>query len=80
MFSRHGGNTIGRLIYFMNVLVNVFGSVCPFTPAPTVLVPNNTARTVDFLGNIWGNPMVAGGKATVQLRPGQGGPGRSEGV
>jgi hypothetical protein len=67
MFSRRGGNTVGRLEYFINVLTNVFGSVCPFTAAPTVFVPNNTARTVDFLGNVWGNPMVAGGKAMVHF-------------
>jgi hypothetical protein len=65
--SRHGGNTVGRLQYFMDVLVNVFGSVCPFTPAPTVSVPTNTARNIDFLGNVWGNPMVAGGKAMVHF-------------
>jgi hypothetical protein len=67
MFSRRGGNTVGRMAYFMDVLTTVFGSVCPFIPAPTVSVPNNTARTVDFLGNVWGNPMVAGGKATVHF-------------
>jgi hypothetical protein len=67
MFSRGGGNTVGRLNYFMDVLVNVFGSVCAFTPAPTIDVPTNTARTVDFLGNVWGNPMVAGGKAMVHF-------------
>jgi len=67
MFSRQAGNTVGRLQYFMNVLTNVFGSVCPFIPAPTVDVPTNTARTVDFLGNIWGNPMVSGGKAAVHF-------------
>ena len=30
-------------------------------------MPTNTARTVDFLGNVWGNPMVAGGKAAVHF-------------
>jgi hypothetical protein len=69
MFSRYGGNTVGRLQYFMDVLVNVFGSICPWTPQPTIDVPQNTARTVnvDFLGNVWGNPMVAGGKAIVRF-------------
>ena len=66
-FSQHGGDTVGRLQHFMDVMVNVFGSCCSFTPAPTVSVPNNTARTVDFLGNVWGNPMVAGGKAIVRF-------------
>jgi len=67
MFSQGGGNTVGRLQYFMNVLVNTFGSICPFVPELTVDVPTNTVRNVDFLGNVWGNPMVAGGKATVHF-------------
>ena len=69
MFSRHGGNTVGRIGYFMDVLVKTFGSVCPFTAAPTVDVPNNTVGdvNVDFLGNIGNNPMVAGGKAAVHF-------------
>ncbi len=66
-FSRHGGNTVGRLQYLMDVLVNTFGSVCSFTAAPTIDVPTNTVRNIDFLGNVWGNPMVAGGKATVHF-------------
>jgi hypothetical protein len=66
-YTRYGQSTIGRLAYFTDVLVNVFGSVCPFTPAPTVDVPQNTVRTVDFLGNAWGNPMVAGGTAKVHF-------------
>jgi hypothetical protein len=65
--GRFGDNGIGRIVYFMNVLTNVFGSICPFTPAPTVDVPQNTVRTVDFLGNVWGNPVVAGGTATVHF-------------
>jgi hypothetical protein len=67
MFSQGGGNTVGRMQYFMNVLVNTFGSICPFVPDPSVDVPTNTVRNVDFLGNVWGNPMVAGGKATVHF-------------
>ena len=67
MFSNGGGNTVGRLVYCMDVLVNTFGSVCGFTAAPTIDVPTNTVRNVDFLGNVWGNPMVAGGKATVHF-------------
>jgi hypothetical protein len=66
LFSRHGGNTVGRLQYFINVLTTVFGSICPFTPA-AVEVPNQTARTVNFLGNVWGNPMVSGGRAYVHF-------------
>ena len=67
MFSQGGGNTVGRLQYFMNVLANTFGSICPFVPELTVDVPTNTVRGVDFLGNVWGNPMVAGGKAMVHF-------------
>jgi hypothetical protein len=65
--GRFGDNGLGRIVYMMNVLTNVFGSVCPFTPAPTVDVPQNTVRNVDFLGNVWGNPVVAGGTATVHF-------------
>jgi hypothetical protein len=62
MFSRYGGNTVGRMDYFMNVLVNVFGSVCPFIPAPTIDVPVNTAKNVNinFVGPVGNNPMRAG--------------------
>jgi hypothetical protein len=68
-FSRHGGNTVGRMFYFIDVLTRTFGSVCAFTAAPTVDVPTNTGGNVnvDFLGNVWGNPMVAGGKAAVHF-------------
>jgi hypothetical protein len=65
--SRFDETSMGRHVYFINVMTNVFGSICPFTAAPTVDVPNNTARTVNFLGNVWGNPMVTGGKATVRF-------------
>ena len=66
--TRFGAGDMGRIVYFMNVLTNVFGSICPgLAPAPTVDVPTNTARTVDFLGNVWGNPMMSGGKATVHF-------------
>jgi hypothetical protein len=67
LFSHGSDNTVGRLQYFMNVLVNTFGSICAFEPELTVDVPTNTVRNVDFLGNVWGNPMVAGGKATVHF-------------
>jgi hypothetical protein len=66
--SRYGTSTVGRHNYLAKVLVNVFGSVCSLNPSPSsVDVPQNTARTIDFLGNVWGNPMVAGGKATVHF-------------
>jgi hypothetical protein len=69
MFNREGGNTVGRLSYFMDVLVNVFGSVCPWTPAPTVDVTNPSAHDVNlnFLGNVGNNPLVAGGSAIVHF-------------
>jgi hypothetical protein len=69
LFSRRGLNDTGRLYYFMDALTNVFGSVCPFTgcPSPCMDVPQSTARNVDFMGNVWGNPMVAGGQATVHF-------------
>jgi hypothetical protein len=65
--ARYGNTGIGRQVYFMDVLVNVFGSICPFVPTPTIDVPENTARNVDFLENVWGNPMRAGGAAIVSF-------------
>jgi hypothetical protein len=65
--ARYGNSSIGRQMYFMDVLVNVFGSICPFVPTPTIDVPENTAGTVDFLDNVWGNPMRAGGAAIVSF-------------
>jgi len=65
--ARYGDTSIGRQVYFMDVLVNVFGSICPFTPTPTIDVPENTAGNVDFLENVWGNPMRAGGAAIVSF-------------
>jgi len=70
MFSRNGGNTLGRLAYFMDVLVKVFADVCPFEAAPTVDVKSPSATDVsriDFLGNIGSNPLVAGGSAIVHF-------------
>jgi len=65
--ARYGNSSIGRQVYFMDVLVCVFGSICPFVPTPTIDVPENTVRNVDFLDNVWGNPVVSGGKATVHF-------------
>jgi hypothetical protein len=69
LFSAGGGNTVGRLSYFMDALVNVFGSICPFTPAPTVDVTSPSANDVkiNFLGNVGNNPLVAGGSAIVHF-------------
>jgi hypothetical protein len=66
--SRYGNTSIGRQVYFMDVLnslTGIFGSICSFIPTPTIDVPN-TVRTVDFLDNVWGNP-VTGGAATVSF-------------
>jgi len=62
MFCRYGSSSTGRMDYFIHVLVNVFGSVCPFTPAPTVDVPTNTVKSVNinFLGNVANNPLSVG--------------------
>jgi hypothetical protein len=69
MFSREGGNTVGRLGYFIDVLTNVFGDICPFTAAPTVDVfaPSANDVKVNFLGNVGNNPLVAGGSAIVHF-------------
>lgn len=64
--ARFGNTSVGRQAYFMDVLVNVFGSICPFIPTITVDVPENTARTVNFLDNVWGNPVLSG-RATVHF-------------
>jgi len=64
--SRFDEDDMGRLVYFMDMLVNVFGTICPFTPVPTVGVDAPQA-TVNFVGNVWGNPMMAGGRATVHF-------------
>ncbi|HVP14054.1 MAG TPA: FlgD immunoglobulin-like domain containing protein, partial [Terriglobales bacterium] len=65
--ARLGNSSVGRQVYFMDVLVNTFGSVCPFTPAPSLDAPFNTVENVNFLDNVWGNPMRAGGSAVVSF-------------
>jgi hypothetical protein len=68
--SRYGYSNPGRCLYFLDALVNVFGSICPLWPlcgTPCLDVPENTVRTVDFLENVWGNPMRPGGAAIVSF-------------
>ncbi len=60
-------NDAGRLMYFAQVLTKGFAAVCGMSLTPVADVPTNTIRNVDFLGSIWGNPMVAGGRATVHF-------------
>jgi hypothetical protein len=69
LYGRGGGSTLGRLGYFIDVLVKTFKDVCTFTGAPTVEVlnPDVNAANIDFLGNVGSNPMVAGGKAIVRF-------------
>jgi len=66
--QRGGGNTQGRLGYFMDVLVNAFACVASFTPAPTVEVfnPGVDATQINFLGNVQNNPLSVG-MATVSF-------------
>ena len=64
--TRHGASTRGRLSYFADVLVNVFGSICPFSPTP-VDVPQYAESPIDFAGPVWGNPMKGGGRATMHF-------------
>jgi len=68
MFCRGGGSTVGRMSYFIDVMVNTFGDVCSFTAAPTVDVTAPSAQrvSIDFLGNVQNNPMKAG-MATVNF-------------
>jgi len=69
LFNQDGGSSLGRLGYFMEVSTNVFGSTCGFMGTPTVDVPTNTAvnTNIDFLGNVWNNPVKVGGNAIVNF-------------
>jgi len=66
--SRFDESNFGRLVYFIDVFTNVFGSICAVNGTPTVDVPNNTAgpRLVNFVGNVRNNPLSAG-QATVNF-------------
>jgi len=66
MYNLGVSSTMGRLEYYMKVLGNTFYSVCPFVPELTVDVPSNTARNVNFLDDVAGNPLVRG-MATVRF-------------
>ena len=76
LFSRHGGNTLGRLDYFCNVLVNTFGSVCPYLASPGpfgggcwgwwVAVPEDSLGAAEDFVALRNNPLVSG-VATVQF-------------
>jgi hypothetical protein len=65
LFTRHGTTTNGRLQYFANVLVNVFGSVCPFTP-PFYAVPDAPVVPLADFVTQRNNPL-ASGVATLRL-------------
>ena len=68
--SAGGDNTMGRLYYFQDLLRRIFmGAVgyCPIAPALLLDVPQNAAPLVDFAGNVWGNPMRAGGQASMHF-------------
>lgn len=70
LFSQDGGSSFGRLGYFMDISTNVFASTCGgFMGTPTVDVPTNTAphANIDFLGNVWNNPVKVGGNAIVNF-------------
>ena len=69
LFSQDGGSSLGRLGYFMDISTNVFASTCGFMGTPTVDVPTNTAvnTNIDFMGNVWNNPVKVGGNAIVNF-------------
>jgi len=69
LFSQDGGSSLGRLGYFMDISTNVFASTCGFMGTPTVDVPTNTAvnANIDFMGNVWNNPVKVGGNAIVNF-------------
>ena len=74
MFSRHGGNTVGRLYYFCDVMTNVFGSVCPFGGGPvfgsgcfnSYAVPDDPPVPPGDFVALRNNPVVSGA-ATLRL-------------
>lgn len=67
--SRFCDKTYGRLAYFYNVFVNIFGKICQIQGAPgiTTDVPQNPSGTdfVDFM-NLRNNPLITG-QATVNF-------------
>ena len=67
MFSAGGGNTVGRMQYFMNVLVNTFGSICPVVPRAAVDVPEDPGSQRGLPRQRLGQPDDAGGMATVRF-------------
>jgi hypothetical protein len=76
LYSKHsdgqeGSTSFGRLAYFMDVSTNVFASCGGggFMGTPTVDVPTNTVKNVniDFLGNVWNNPVKVGGNAIINF-------------
>ena len=68
MYNQEGSSSLGRLGYFMDISTNVF-STSGFMGTPTVDVPTNTAvnTNIDFLGNVWNNPVKVGGNAIVNF-------------
>jgi hypothetical protein len=69
LVSRFDGNANDRLLYFLYGLQNAYGTICNTTGTPVSVGdgPQGGARMVDFLGNVWGNPIGVGGKATVHF-------------
>jgi hypothetical protein len=69
LYGQPGGFALGRLAYFMDVSTHAFGANCGFMGTPTVDVPTNTVKNVniDFLGNVWNNPVKVGGNAIINF-------------
>jgi hypothetical protein len=59
--SRFGENTMGRLVHYIDVFTNVFGSLCAVNGTPNVDVPQNTggSKLVNFM-NLRNNPFSSG--------------------
>ena len=59
--SRLCDNSVGRLVYFINVFVNIFGKVCSINGSIVTDVPNNSdGRPFVDLAGIGNNPLRQG--------------------
>jgi hypothetical protein len=65
--SRFNENSFGRLVYYIDVFTNVFGSLCAVNGTPNIDVPQNSggSKFVNFM-NLRNNPF-SGGTAKVHF-------------
>ncbi|HET7225618.1 MAG TPA: FlgD immunoglobulin-like domain containing protein [Candidatus Eisenbacteria bacterium] len=60
LHSRFDENSFGRIVYFLDVLANVFAGQCSNWGTPTVDVPNMPTRQVLNYMNLANNPLRSG--------------------